>query len=100
MYEFIIVSQIRAKQWAWRLFFHAHCFALHRQFDAVGSDVDQFLLVEVADGLLEDFLAYSKHGVDFFRWRFVVIGGETVGSQLQMFEQAFGEIADENSTVG
>lgn len=67
-------------------FFHAHCFTLHRQLNAVGSDGDEFLFIKVADGLLEDFLAYPKHGVDFFSGRLVVVGGETVGGQLKMLE--------------
>ena len=49
--------------WVGSLLFHSHCFPFHGQFDAVGLDVDEFLLVEVADSLLEDFFADSEHCV-------------------------------------
>ena len=82
------------------LFFYACGFALDGQFDAVGQDLDEATLEEVAYGLLEDFLAHTKGGIDVFGWRLVVVGGEAFLGEFEVLEKTGGEVADEDTTVG
>ena len=84
---------------AWS-FFDACGFALDGQFNAVGLDLDEFTFEQIADCLLEDFLADTEHGVDFFGRRFVVIGGIALLGEFEVLKKAGGEIADKDTTVG
>ncbi len=82
------------------LLFHSRCFALDGEFYAVGLDLDESTFEQIAYGLLEHFLADTKHGVDFFGWRLVMIGRESLFGEFEVLEKTGGEITNEDTTVG
>ena len=82
------------------LFFHSRCFALDGEFYAVGSDLDESTFEQIAYGLLEHFLADTKHGVDFFGWRLVMIGRESLFGEFEVLEKTGGEVTNEDTTIG
>ena len=55
------------------LFLHSRCFALDGEFYAVGLDLDESTFEQIAYGLLEHFLADTKHDIDFLSRRFVIV---------------------------
>lgn len=81
------------------LFFYACGFSFDGEFDAVRLDLDEFTFEEVAHCLLEDFLADTEHGVDFFSRGFVVIGSKTLLGEFEMLEETGGKVTDEDTTV-
>lgn len=81
------------------LFFDACGFAFDGEFDSVGLDLNEFAFEEVAHCLLEDFLADTERGIDFFGRGFVVIGSEALFGEFEMLEETGGEVTDEDTTV-
>ena len=82
------------------LLFYTSRLSFDGQFDAIGLDFDEVFFVEVSNGLLEDFLADSKHGVNLIGGRFVVVGRKSVGRKFEVLEETGGKIANEDTTVG
>ena len=71
---------------------------MNGKFDAIGEDLDESPFEQVAYGLLEHLLAHTKSGVDIFRWRFVVVRGETLFRKFEMLKKTGGEIANKDTT--
>ena len=70
------------------------------EFYAVGLDLDESTFEQIAYGLLEHFLADTKHGVDFFGWRLVMIGRESLFGEFEVLEKTGGEVTNQDTTVG